>query len=56
MNTESIDGVVGRRVLIPAWAECGKVVSFDADELCYTVELDCGDEAYVPMYMVEVIH
>lgn len=50
-----MDGIIGCKVYIPQWGESGQVTGFDAETLCYHLTMSTGDEAFVPLFYVEVL-
>ena len=51
-----MEGIIGCKVYIPQWDEKATVTGFDADTMCYYLTMSTGDEAYVPLFYVEVLH
>jgi len=49
-------GITGVPVYVPQWGESAVVTGFDVDTLCYHLRMQNGDEAFVPLFYVEVLH
>jgi len=50
-----MDGIIGCKVYIPQWNERATVTGFDPDTWSYYLDMDRGDEAFVPVFYVEVL-
>ena len=49
-------GIIGAQVYVPQWGESAVVTGFDAETLCYHLTMTSGDDAYVPLFYVEILH